>query len=219
MPKAKTTEIRPTPPEGMTAFTERDGLLAGRQQGERGKHRMGVHFGNITKYQFYRDLGYQSAEEMVEKMLDGEPNYSSLREWSTVASRFTEDEAAEHTCHKLFHLTTYARVRLIEDLSNPGEVPIEIPDGDEKTVTRPLRECTTTEVERAIARFSTSYPKPPPELYEHAESLQKALGVDLDSSSFAKVNVQRRGRDAVIQIDNLQSDEAELLCTLLRPQL
>ncbi|HEY3445765.1 MAG TPA: hypothetical protein VGK67_05335 [Myxococcales bacterium] len=213
-PEKKTAAVA-APPPGMTYDKEHGALVAARGAGERAHHQMGLHFGNVVRYQLYKEKGFASAVVYVEKALQGEPSEGSLNMWATVASRFTEDQAAEHTCHKLSHLLTYAAATGIEDLSNPGEVAIEVLQQDGRSLTKKLSECSAMELEQTL-RVKGPKAAMPAGLEAAAKRFNEALTGFLGPESQVRVNVVRRGRSAVAQIDNLQESELQRLQEMLR---
>ncbi|MGC4122849.1 MAG: hypothetical protein QM765_51410 [Myxococcales bacterium] len=205
----------PAPPAGMTYDTEHQALVAARGTSERAHHEMGLRFGNLVRFQLYKEKGYASASEYVEKVLQNEPSEASLRMWLTVSSRFTVEQATEHTCHKLSHLLTWAAAAGIDDLSNPGQVAIEVVQKDGTTLNKKFSECTTMELEEAL-RSSKPKSAVSAELESAARRLNEALSGLFGAESHVRVNVVRRGRSAVAQIDNLQESELERLQQMLR---
>lgn len=207
-------EAIPTPPEGVTPQSETKIIQDARALGERGKIQIALAYANIVTYEFFRYFDCASVEEYFEKVFKGEPSLSSVQDWAAVAAVFDSDVVAQLTCHKLLHFLTYARRKGIEDLSNPGDTSIEVPE-DDGIVAKPLRDCTTTELERALARLGKPRAALSSEFDDRARRLQAGLAGFLGAESFVRVNIERRGRGAVIQIDNLQVPEADRLLQLL----
>lgn len=80
---------------------------------------------------------------------------------AAVAGRFSEKVIEDSGPARLRRLITYANLHKLKLPADPKDLPIELPQGDGKTITKPFHECSLADLKRALSH-ARGKPTPAP---------------------------------------------------------